>query len=58
MDVDNAEKRKKAKDRVTQLCELRRGLVYHVVAQYGTNDYPRFVINVDVDGEVCIRLID
>jgi len=52
MDVENNGKRKKTRDRIMQLNEHRRGLVYSVVAQYGTNDDSRFVINVDVDGEV------
>jgi hypothetical protein len=47
-----AEKPKKAKDRVLQLNEHRRGLYYNLVAQYGTRDDSRFVMSVNVDGEV------
>jgi hypothetical protein len=47
-----AEKPKKAKDRVLQLNEHRRGLYYSLIAQYGTHDEPQFVMSVSVDGEV------
>jgi dsRNA-specific ribonuclease len=44
--------RKKVKDRVMQLSEIRRGLIHQLVAQYGTSDNPVYVMQVCVDGVV------
>jgi len=43
---------KKAKDRIQQLSELRRGLIHYTDAQYGTSDDPLFVMHIVVDGIV------
>jgi len=45
---------KKIKDRIQQLSELRRGLVHHTDAQYGTADDPLFVMHIDIDGMVSV----
>lgn len=50
--ADNASSGKKIKDRIQQLSELRRGLVHHTDAQYGTPDDPLFVMHIDIDGMV------
>jgi len=52
--ADNVSSGKKAKDRIQQLSEIRRGLVHHTDAQYGTADDPLFVMHIDIDGMVSI----
>jgi len=51
-DADNVSSSKKTKDRIQQLSELRRGLVHHTDAQYGTPNDPMFVMHIIVDGMV------
>lgn len=56
-DSGNTSSSKKTKDRIQQLSELRRGLVHHTDAQYGTANDPMFVMHISVDGMVNITLI-
>jgi len=51
-DADSAPASRKVRDRVQQLSELRRGLVHHTDAQYGTANDPTFVMHLTVDGVV------
>jgi len=50
--ADTISSGKKFKDRIQQLSELRRGLVHHTDAQYGTADDPVFVMHIEIDGQV------
>jgi len=52
--ADNVSSGKKIKDRIQQLSELRRGLVHHTDAQYGTANDSVFVMHIDIDGMVSI----
>jgi len=53
-DADKGSSNKKNRDRIQQLSEIRRGLVHHTDAQYGTADDPMFVMHLTVDGVVSL----
>ena len=45
-------RRRKAKNRLIQLTELRPGVSYQMVATYGIGDDSYYVMQTEVDGEV------
>ena len=55
--ADSVSSSKKTKDRIQQLSELRRGLIHHTDAQYGTANDPMFVMHINIDGMVGIDIV-